>query len=248
MSISTNGLILKVTNNRESDRTLAILTEQGIIYAYAKAARNIKSKKFAATSPLCYSHFTLFEGKELYIVNEAECKEVFFELRNDIEKMALAQYFCELLLYIIPENEDASDILKLTLNSLYFLCKSEKEIDLIKSVFELKLMCLMGYMPDIVACSECAIYEGEMFFDIIEGVLYCENCKPKNNYNLIPISNSTLSVLRHIVYSDFSELFSFTASKNTLSLTSDLIEKYTLNKTEHQFKTLKFYHSVRINI
>ena len=246
MTLPINGLILKVSNSKESDRTIALLTEQGLLYAYAKAARNVKSKKFAATNPLCYSHFVLFEGKDLYIVNEAECKEVFFELRNDIEKMSLAQYFCELLLYITPESSDTSDVLRLTLNSLHFLCKSDKDINLIKSVFELKLMCFMGFMPDLLACAECAKFEGDMYFDIVEGMLYCVDCKPSNSYTFKKITPSMLSVMRHIVFSDFSKLFSFQASKETLLAVADIIESYTLNKTERQFKTLKFFHSVRI--
>ena len=47
MSIAEKGLILKVINSKESDRSLVILTEHGLVSAYAKSARNIKNKKFA---------------------------------------------------------------------------------------------------------------------------------------------------------------------------------------------------------
>ena len=40
------------------------------------------------------------------IVEDALVKEVFFELRNDVEKMALAQYFCELANEFCEEKEE----------------------------------------------------------------------------------------------------------------------------------------------
>ena len=168
------GIVLRESITRESDRVITILTSNGIIRAYAKAAKNIKSKKFAATSPLCYSEFVLHESGELYIINTAEELEIFFELRNDIEKLALAQYFSELVVSVAPEQTETDEILRLLLNSLYYLCKGEKSIYLIKSVFEMRLMCILGFMPDLVACKECLKFEDStVYFDVFGASIYC---------------------------------------------------------------------------
>lgn len=247
MSITEKGLILKVINSKESDRSLVILTEHGLVSAYAKSARNIKNKKFAATSQFCYTDFVFFEGKDMYIVDEAAGIEVFFELRSDIERLALAQYFCELLIAVTPESSDSEDFLRLSLNALKFLCDSTKNIDLIKSVFELKLMCFAGFMPDLTACSVCGTYtDHEMLFNIEESILYCSHCENDAPYGSVKLNQSMLAIMRHIVFSDFNKIFNFTASCENLAAVSKLCEKYVEVKAERHFKTLDFYYSVKV--
>lgn len=247
LSIKVCGIVLKENITRESDRVITVLTNSGIIRAYAKAAKNIKSKKFTATSPLCYSEFVLREGGDLYIVNSAEEIEIFYNLRNDIERLSLAQYFCELLSSVAPEETDCEEILRLTLNSLHFLCSETKSIYLVKSVFEMRLMCLLGFMPDLVACKGCAKFEDStVFFDVFNSSIYCAECLPQKSGNYIKISLSELSVLRHIVYSDFNKIFGFTASEDSLRAVSSLCERYVEAMVERHFRTLDYFNSVRI--
>ena len=143
-----------------------------------------KSKKGAATSLLAYSDFTFSKAKDTFSVEEALVKEVFFELREDVSKMALAQYFCEVLLKTLPENVVSDEYMRLLLNCLYFLCKEKKPVLLIKSVFELRIASLAGYMPSLVACDNCGEFESEeMFFNCENGLLLCSSCgkNGKNN-------------------------------------------------------------------
>lgn len=247
LSAKVCGIVLKENITRESDRVITVLTGSGIIRAYAKAAKNIKSKKFTATSPLCYSEFVLREGGDLYIVNSAEEIEIFYNLRNDIERLSLAQYFCELLSSVAPEETDCEEILRLTLNSLHFLCSESKSIYLVKSVFEMRLMCLLGFMPDLVACKGCAKFEDNtVFFDVFDSSIYCAECLPQKPGNYIKIGLSELSVLRHIVYSEFNKVFGFTASEESLRAVSSLCERYVEAMVERRFRTLDYFNSVRI--
>ena len=248
MNKTVRGIVIRETGYRESDRLLKILSSEGLITAYAKAASNIKSKKFSATAQFCYSDFLLFQGGDMYIVKEASEKEVFFELRQDVEKLAVALYFCELLDSVVPESSDTDEILRLFLNCLYFLCKSDKGIDMIKAIFELRLMCLIGFMPNVSQCCECGREEcSSVRFDIYGGAICCENCANAfiGKSNLLTLSG--LSVVRHIVYSDFSKLFNFTASEETLRMVSDITEQYAEVRAERHFKTLSYYKSVRID-
>ena len=240
--------MISQTGYRESDRLIKILTSEGIITAYAKAASNIKSKKFSSTAQFCYSDFLLFQGSDMYIVSEASEKEVFFELRHDVEKLAVALYFCELLNSVVPESSDTDEILRLFLNSLYFLCKSDKELDLIKSVFELRLMCLIGFMPNLSQCVECGVVEdNSMHFDVYSAAVYCSACADISSNRTIPLTPSVLGVMRHIAYSQFSKVFNFTASKETLRSVSNITEQYAETRAERHFKTLNYFKSVRID-
>ena len=58
--------------------------------------RDSNSRRHAATQLLSYSQFQIYKGKDKYIINDAQPEHVFFGLRSDIERLSLAQYFCEL--------------------------------------------------------------------------------------------------------------------------------------------------------
>ena len=58
------GLVIREQTIGESDRLVTLFTrEYGIIKAFASGAKNIKSKKAAATSLLTYSSFTILNKK-----------------------------------------------------------------------------------------------------------------------------------------------------------------------------------------
>ena len=60
---------------------------------------------------------------------------MFFELRSDIEKLALAQYFAELACELSPQDEQATDYLRLMLNALYMLAHDKKPAQQLKASF-----------------------------------------------------------------------------------------------------------------
>lgn len=50
-------------------------------------------------------------------MDSAEADTIFFGVRQDIEKLALASYFCELCIQAIPREEPAEEYLRLLLNA-----------------------------------------------------------------------------------------------------------------------------------
>ena len=98
---------------------------------------------------------TLFGNRGKWTVNEASVIEGFDGLRTDLEAFALGAYFAECLEALAVEDQPDAELLQLGLNSLYALshrlCAPEK----IKAAFELRLMSLAGYEPDLTACAAC---------------------------------------------------------------------------------------------
>ncbi len=243
--VTIDGLIIKEQNIGDNDKIVTVLSRNnGIISAYASGAKSIKSRKGAATCLLSYSSLTLKKKGESYRITEAAPIEVFFKTGNDIEALALAQYFCELALNHAPSDENCEYVLRLFLNALYFLGERKRNIHLIKAIVELKLMALIGYMPNLVACKKCLRYENDlMYFDTAEGCLYCAECVPYEK-NFAVINGTLIMAMRHIIYAEFSKLFSFTLPDEAAVALSSITEKYLVNKTEHNLKTLQFFKSL----
>lgn len=243
--VTIDGLIIKEQNIGDNDKIVTVLSRNnGIISAYASGAKSIKSKKGAATCLLSYSSLTLKKKGDSYRITEATPLEVFFKTGNDIEALALAQYFCELAFHHAPNDENCEYVLRLFLNALYFLGEKKRNIHLIKAITELKLMSLTGYMPNLVACKKCLKYENDlMYFDTSEGCLYCAECVPYEK-NFAVINGTLIMAMRHIIYAEFSKLFSFTLPDEASVALSSITEKYLVNKTEHNLKTLQFFKSL----
>ena len=107
MRTTTMGLVLRATKTGEADRALLLLTPDGLVSAMAKGALRLKSRLFSGTGLFCYSEFTLFEGKTMFVVDEAGVRQVFWGIHESVEHMALAMYFAELASTLSPTGQEA---------------------------------------------------------------------------------------------------------------------------------------------
>lgn len=243
MKTKTNGLIIKVQSIGEADRLVTVLTDSfGVIRAFVRRAKDIKSPKCASTGLLCYSSLSISESKGTYNINDAKSIQMFMGLRNDVRAMSLAQYFCELCAHLCPKEQEASEFLRLILNALHLLSNNKKDPLLIKACVEMRLLSLCGYMPDLVMCSSCGEYESEqMVFNAKAGKLLCIDCAQKEYARGIVAPLSVITALRHTIYADSDKLFSFSLSDESLKLLNTITESYLLNITEKDFQTLQFF-------
>lgn len=247
MKIETDGLVIREQAVRESDKVITVLTgDRGVITAYAAGAKNIKNSKCAATSLLTYSQFNLYKGHERYTVDDAHSKELFIDMRTDIDKLSLAQYFCELAAVVVPEGENSKEILRLALNSLYLLNKGSRPNEFLKAVFELRLMALCGFMPNLICCAECGSYEHEqMRFYPDDGTLLCGDCAGITKKHSIITGMGATTAMRHCIYAEFDKLFAFSLSESSLPVFERAAEEFTLAQLGRGFKTLDFYKMIK---
>ncbi len=250
MQMKTDGIVLREQKYNENDRLLTVLTRKyGLVYAYARGADKLKSRLSTATKQFCYSDFILFKNKERCLVDTADSKKIFFGISSSLEKLALSSYLAQLCIYLSPQSDDSEQILRLLLNCLYMLDENKRSDEFIKPLFELRLASLCGFMPNLVACSNCLTYESEnMYLDAEKGEIICSDCAEKigiDTTRCALLTPSVLTAMRHIVFSDFNKLFSFKTSQETLEMLGSICEWYLKDKLEHHFETLDFYHSVK---
>ncbi len=248
MKFITNGLIIKEQNIGERDKLVTALTEShGVVKGFAHGAKDIKSSKSSATGLLSYSRLTLHKRRDSYLIGDAKTIKIFSGIRKSIENMYLAQYFCELSGAVCPKEQEAKKQLSLILNALYLLSENKKELSVVKPCVELRLMCLSGYMPDIMMCRECGEYEKDvmMFLPKI-GQLICKDCleKEEDNNLKIKLNISTLTAMRHCCYCDAEKLFSFSLPEKDLKTLNFCSEEYIKFILERDFKTLRFLKTI----
>ena len=243
--LMTDGLILREYETpSEADRFVAILTrDRGLIRASARGAKRPKSRFGSSTQPLCYSRLSLIPGRDKYVVEDAQPNEVFFALRQDMERLALGQYFSELALQLCPTDMAAPQHLRLLLSGLHYLAEGKKHPLLIKAVVEGRLLSLEGYMPDLTGCTLCGQQETPLWFSPTSGTLFCTNHADWGD--AMQVSAGVLSALRHVLYGEFERCFAFSLPEEDVALLATLMERFLLAQTQHRFATLDFYHTLR---
>ena len=249
MKEETEGLIIREKTIKENDRLVTVLTkDRGVIRCFVNGAKKLSNKRFTSTQPLSYSRLMIYTKNNANVIDGAENITVFFKLRNDIEKFAVSQYFCQLIETAVLDEADSEPQLRLTLNCMHMLCESNKPDLLIKSVFELRLMQTLGIMPEVLYCSGCGCYESDiMYFDPVYTRLYCSDCVNQDN-NFVPMSKSAVMAVRYILTAEPNKIFSFNINGQPLAQLADCSEQFIINhyNTKH-FATLDFYKSVRNN-
>lgn len=243
--IVISGVVLRETETRESDKILTLLTAQrGKLSVIARGARGKRCKFAACAQPLAYSEWTLYQKGEWYHANDGFTLELFDGLRGDLTSMALGFYFAELTEAVTAEESPAEELLRHLLNGLYALSALHKPPALIKTAFELKLLCLAGYEPLADCCAVCGNPEPEQpMLDTAQGVVHCAACGPRGPLSL-PLCGDSLAALRHIIYGDPRRLYAFTLGEEPLRRLSLAAEGFLSAQLERGFRTLDFYRQI----
>ena len=143
--LNVTGMVLRTEPSGEYDRRVEILTvTHGRISAFAKGARRQTNHLMAATDLFVFGDFKLYPGRSSYSLTDANVKNYFTELRSDYDAALYGMYFLEAAAYNTRENNDERQVLALLYQALRALTHEAYEAELVKAVFELKLVMLQG--------------------------------------------------------------------------------------------------------
>ena len=244
MYLTTRGLILREAKYKETDKILTVLTEtDGKLTVKARGVARANSRLAAATQLLTLADLTLFGNRGYWTINEAATVEQFRGLRGDLKLLALGSYIAELLEAVSDEDVPEPEILQLGLNALYALSHHICPPEQIKAAFELRLMCLAGYRPELEACAGCGNAEpasARLFPE--HGELYCPDCRAAGG---LALSRPVLEAMRHICSAEPKRVFAFRLEGPALEELGRVCEAYALYELDRAFGCLDYYKKLR---
>lgn len=238
------GIVLRVSDSKESDRILTVLTDElGKISVIAKGARSRRSKVGAVAQLFSYSEMVLSESHGWQYLTEGSTLELFDGVRADVELLSLGSYFAELTEWVSDSDPESSLLLPHLLNALYALGTLCRPPALVKAAFEMKLMALIGFEPLFDGCAVCGAEElAAPAFDMQGGVLICRSCSPA--LRAMPLTPGTVAAIRHVLYGDPRRLYSFSLEEEDQRCFSRAAEEYMRAMLDRDFRTLGFYKSM----
>ena len=238
--IKVNGIIIAENNMGDFDKMLTILTPNyGKIGCSAKGARRPKSLLLAGTQFLCFGEYMLFKSSDTYTMNSCETIEMFYNIRTDLDKLTYASYITKIINDVTTENQNCFNTLKLFLNTLYMISETDKDLDFITSVFKLRILKILGYMPKISECT-CCKNENITHFSIKNDGFKCENCA-KQDTGAIEISDATKNAIIYILKADPKKIFSFDLSERCRKELEVVANVYLNEKLEKEYKIEKLF-------
>lgn len=174
----TQGIVLRRRDFDEADRLLTVLTrDRGKVTLLAKGARKLGSRKAAHVDLFRRVDLLVHQGRNFGIVSQAEAVETFAHLGDDLESLAAAHYVAELVDTLVTEGDSEQGVFDLTADTLRWLNEGG-DPPLCQRYFELHLLDLAGYRPQLYRCLSCGTWlePVDNRFDIAAGGLFCPVC------------------------------------------------------------------------
>ena len=213
MHLTTNALVLREVNYKESDKILTLLTEEeGKLTVSAWGCRKKGSPIAAACQLLAWGEFTLYEFNGLWSVKETASERLFDGIRSVLEKVALASYFAEVTEALAEEGQPDPGLLSVTLNCLHALDKLNLPLPQVKTAYEWRAMALAGYEPQLARCGVCGREQPRQpHIHLGEGTVHCAACRDRMGEGIsLPLSAAALAkelaVSRQIIVGDVALL------------------------------------------
>lgn len=246
----TKALVIREYTVGESDKYITLFTKEvGKIEVLAPRAKKTDRGFASGTQLFVYGEFMLTSFKDTYRLVGVEVIEMFHKIREDLDVLCYASYIMEFIQSVTEPNMQQTDLLKHTLMTLKALAKGTMDLKLVRRIFEIRAMSIIGFMPQLMACTSCgevvAEEEHESYgFCVSEGGLVCKSCRLGGK--LIKISYSTLYTMRYIIMAPFKTLFHFEVSKSVQKELDEVCNQYIPYYIDKNFKTLEFIERMEV--
>ena len=207
----------------------------GKISCVAKGARRPKSALLAGTQMFCFAEYLMYKGTNTYHINSVEPIEVFYNIRTDLDKLKYAVHINKIIQDVTHENQNCFSILQLLLNTLYVISETDKNLDLVLSIFKMRLASMIGFRPKIEECINCDEKENLQYFSLKDNGLKCKICG-KQDKSAISITKSTLNAIKYTITAPPKKLFSFEIKDESLEEFKIIAKLYFNEKMEKEYK------------
>ena len=235
-TVKTKGIIIAEKMMSDFDKILTILTpNMGKIECMAKGARRPKSLLMAGTQFLCFGDYLLYKGSENYSMNSCETIELFYNIRIDLDKLKYAAYITKIINDVTTENQNNYKVLQLFLNTLYVISNTDKDLELVTSIFRIRLLSIIGYRPEIRECKICKQKENLSKFSIKDNGFKCANCA-KTDKGAINMNETTKDAIRYAILADAKKIYSFLIPQESIEELKIISKIYLNEKLEKEYK------------
>lgn len=251
MIVTDRGIVIRSVKYAEYDLLITILTEHnGKVFFRASGIRSLTSKNAAGCLPYTYSEFVLDRRGDRYYLKKASAIKSLTRYGMPIANIALCAYFAELCDDTVYDADGCEHIMRMLANALYVVSYTDRDTDVIKAIFEMRLLSELGFMPELTGCCVChRPYEEfgkTVYFNMLDANITCPDCMQGENKDCAQVSVDCIALVERSIAVDEKKAYAVSVESELVGEFCAFCECYLLAQLEKKYKTLDFYKEVRV--
>jgi len=244
------GFVIREMDLAEADKIIVIFSKKhGKLHAIAKGARKIQSKLLAGTRLFTISEFILYKGKNLFTVTQCEPKVSFYHLSDDMNRFFYACYLAEIIDKVTEIRSPEPMLFDIFFDAIAFLnnVTDVKLTELVVRYFEIKLLDLFGYRPEMGCCVSCGKrVVVPKFFNPYKGGVLCDDCSSTGK-DLIKLDTATVQLMKYLLNCNIKQLGNLKVSDIILEQLEYFTNRFISYVFERDFKSIGLFRRNKKN-
>lgn len=243
----SEAIVLRHRRLGDADRIVSVITPlRGKLDVVAKGALRVRSKLAGHLEPLTHLELVLAHGRSMDIVTQAQTVHSFAGIRGDLERLAGALYFLELVDRLTVEHAEAHGVYELLLDALTALDRGDGA-NLVARTFELRLLALVGFRPELEQCVSCgrAVDADEALWSALGGGVLGRECLPRDQEAPPQVDATALRVLRAFQHQPYEEAARIRLDAALATRLEQLMQTLTQAAAERELKSAQFVSAAR---
>lgn len=254
ISFTTPAILLKRIDFGDDDLILTVLSPtSGKISLMAKSAKKSRKRFCGALDLFSVSNLVYTTGKgRLPILQEAAVKQPFSQIRTHFGKTAYACYFAEIVNNWMEPDTAQPQIFELLIEVLHKLDKSDLPDDMLSIAFQMALMIVSGFSPNLSTCCDCHtdmenLKEYLIGISFPKGGLLCSSCNT-TGLPVMHLSRGTIKQLQWMGCGCWNKIARARLSRQSIEESLGFLEAfvpYHLGKEPKSLSVLRQYRNER---
>jgi DNA repair protein RecO (recombination protein O) len=236
-----DAIVLRRHSIGETDRVVTLFCrEAGKLDAVVKGARGPRGRLGGATEPFTRISGLLARGQNLDLLTQAEVRNTYPQVRQDVGGMGCASYLVELVDAGLEERQPAGPLWAL-LDTALTHAGAAVSRELFCRAFELRAMALMGYEPQLNRCAldGAALEEAGLRFDAEHGGVICARCAARGRAGA-PLRVGRLQALRTLAQAPLEQVAISRAPADLLRDLRRCLVPYVRHHLGQELRALQF--------
>jgi DNA repair protein RecO (recombination protein O) len=176
----TEALILRSYNLAEADKIVVCLSRSaGLIRGVAKGCRKLRNRFGASLEPFTLINLTYYEKEhqELVSFRQVEILKSRFNLSSNAALLTGFAYMGDLLIDFSPPHQANDNLFRMALASFEAAAQTPTDLEAVLRYFEVWLLKLEGFLPDLRTCANChKVFGEEVVYLTSDLSLRCFEC------------------------------------------------------------------------
>lgn len=212
------GIVINSISYQDKNKILYLLSENSKDSIIVSGAKTINKDKVNVAQNLTLVEYEKYGKNSLARAKNVEVLDYYFEIKNDMKKMAIASYALELIYRYVNETSNIALLFKMFTSFLDNL-KEREDYSLLILEFKIKMLYFLGINPNFKECLYCGRKDKIIGLSIKLGGVTCQEHQADDNIGL----DATRIIELLYLDKDFSIRL---ADLNVIKIINSYIEAY----------------------